>query len=45
MVFNVKESKNRPEMSVRFVTKAVVWFIATAAGGVWISTFISGCIP
>ena len=25
------------------VIKAVVWFIATAAGSVWVSTFISGC--
>jgi hypothetical protein len=33
----------KQEMNAKFFAKAITWFIATIAGGVWISTFISGC--
>ena len=35
--------KKKKDSKPVFIIKAVTWFIATVAGGVWISTFISGC--
>jgi flagellar basal body-associated protein FliL len=36
-------SKKKKDSKLVFIIKAVTWFIATVAGGVWVSTFISGC--
>lgn len=38
-----EKEMTKPEINSKFIAKAATWFIATIAGGVWISTFISGC--
>jgi|TARA_R110002051_G_scaffold148221_1_gene220785 hypothetical protein len=35
--------KKKKDSKLVFSIKAVTWFVATVVGGVWISTFISGC--
>lgn len=33
----------KQKLDAKFAAKAVVWFLATLAGGVWFSTLIAGC--
>jgi hypothetical protein len=40
---DILKKKKKKDSKPVFIIKAVTWFIATVAGGVWISTFISGC--
>lgn len=33
----------KQKLDAKFVSKAVVWFLATLVGGVWFSGLIAGC--
>lgn len=42
-IYRLDEMMDKQKLNGKFITKAIVWFIATLAGGVWFSTLISGC--
>ena len=42
-IYRLDEMMDKQKLNGKFITKAIAWFIATLAGGVWFSTLISGC--